>query len=131
MNGSLKLIEIIINLNNMNLNLKTIVSIALQSKNNLISKCRNLCIFNGILKKEYLHLYTRAILSMKCLEDDIDSSQLKHFNYFMYKKHSLKCNALILNGDGVFNHISFLYTSCIVFPIYAFSVCMNFVSFSR
>ena len=78
-----------------------------------------------------VRVFASLSLSMKCLEDDIDSSQLKHFNYFMYKKHSLKCNALILSGDGLFNHISFLYTSCIVFPIYAFSVCMNFVSFSR
>ena len=73
-------------------------------------------------------VFASLSLSMKCLEDDIDSSQLY---YLIYKKHSLKCNALILNGDGLSNHISILYTSCIFFPIYAFSVCMNFVSFSR
>ena len=92
----------------------------------ILSKCRNVCIFNDYLKKEYI--LASLYLSMKCLEDDIDSSQL---NYLIYIRYSLKCNALILNGDGLSNHISFLYTSCIFFPIYAFSVSVNFVSFSR
>ena len=94
----------------------------------ILSKCRNVCIFNDNLKKENILILASLYLSMKCLEDDIDSSQL---NYLIYIRYSLKCNALILNGDGLSNHISFLYTSCIFFPIYAFSVCMNFVSFSR
>ena len=79
----------------------------------ILSKCRNVCIFNDYLKKEYI--LASLYLSMKCLEDDIDSSQL---NYLIYIRYSLKCNA-------------FLYTSCIFFPIYAFSVCVNFVSFAR
>ena len=82
----------------------------------ILSKCRNVCIFNDYLKKEYI--LASLYLSMKCLEDDIDSSQL---NYLIYIRYSLKCNALILNGDGLSNHISFL-----ILHVY-FSLFMHFL----